>query len=83
MPREHENQANQHDHQKNHYINKIISTAGDVRFGSKAGIGGGSGNVRFTPKSRHWLSAFGCPLCAKSRLIQCSKIQPLVGKRDK
>jgi hypothetical protein len=24
---EHENQANQHDHQKNHYIKKIISTA--------------------------------------------------------
>jgi hypothetical protein len=23
-------------------------------------------NVRFTPKSGHWLSALGCPLCAKS-----------------
>jgi hypothetical protein len=23
-------------------------------------------NVRFTPKSRHWLSVSECPLCAKS-----------------
>src|SRR5262249_60005381 len=23
-------------------------------------------NVRFTPKSGHWLSVLGCPLCAKS-----------------
>ena len=38
MPKEHENQAYQHDHQKNHYIKKIISAAGDVRFGSKADI---------------------------------------------
>jgi hypothetical protein len=38
-----------------------------VCFGSKADIGAASGNVRFTPKSRHWLSALRCPLCAKSR----------------
>jgi hypothetical protein len=38
MPRERENQANQHDHQKNHYIKKIISGAGDVRFVPKADI---------------------------------------------
>jgi hypothetical protein len=24
-------------------------------------------DVRFTPKIGHWLSATGCPLCAKSR----------------
>src|SRR6516165_1148158 len=24
-------------------------------------------DVRFTPKSGHWLSVLGCPLCAKSR----------------
>jgi hypothetical protein len=24
------------------------------------------GDVRFTPKSGHWLSRSGCPLCAKS-----------------
>jgi len=38
----------------------------NVRFGSKADTGAGLGNVRFTPKSRHWLSALGCPLCARS-----------------
>ena len=38
----------------------------DVRFGSKADIGVGRRHVRFTPKSGHWLSALGCPLCAKS-----------------
>jgi hypothetical protein len=26
-----------------------------------------SSDVRFTPKSGHWLSPLGCPLCAKSR----------------
>src|SRR6516162_7666866 len=39
----------------------------DVRFGSKADIGACPRHVRFTPKSGHWLSALGCPLCAKSR----------------
>jgi hypothetical protein len=38
----------------------------DVRFGSKADIGEGAVNVRFTPESGHWLSASGCLLCAKS-----------------
>src|SRR6516165_3265525 len=28
---------------------------------------------RFTPKSGHWDSAAKCPLCARSRLMQCSK----------
>jgi hypothetical protein len=31
-----------------------------------ADIGQGQVNIRFTPKSGHWLSAPGCPLCAKS-----------------
>src|SRR5215472_15344481 len=39
----------------------------DVRFGSKADIAAPPTNGRFTPKSGHWLSALGCPLCAKSR----------------
>ena len=30
-------------------------------------------NVRFTPKSGHWDSAAKCPLCAKSRHMQCGK----------
>src|SRR6516162_8326678 len=29
--------------------------------------------VRFTPESGHWLSVSGCPLCAKSGLMQRSK----------
>ena len=38
----------------------------NVRFGSKADIEAPQPDVRFTPKSRHHLSAVGCPLCAKS-----------------
>ena len=38
-----------------------------VRFGSKADMEALSPNVCFTPKSGHWLSMSGCPLCAKSR----------------
>src|SRR5262249_30590830 len=38
----------------------------NVRFGSKADIAVRRIDVRFTPKSGHWLSASGCPLCAKS-----------------
>jgi hypothetical protein len=29
-------------------------------------------HVRFTPKSGHCLTTVGCPLCAKSGLMQCS-----------
>jgi hypothetical protein len=36
----------------------------DVRFGSLADMKGRVCDVRFTPKSGHWLSALGC--CAKS-----------------
>src|SRR5262249_42280797 len=43
-----------------------VPTSADVRFGSKADIGEGATNVRFTPKSGHWNSLAGCPLCAKS-----------------
>src|SRR5262249_12144626 len=38
-----------------------------VRFGSEADIRQRQTDVRFTPKSRHWLNASGCPLCATSR----------------
>src|SRR5262249_23680766 len=38
----------------------------NVRFGSKADIEVRSEDVRFTPKSGHWLSTSECPLCAKS-----------------
>ena len=33
-------------------------------------------DVRFAPKSRHQEALLGCPLCAKSGLMQCSK-QPV------
>ena len=34
-------------------------------------------DVRFTPKSRHWLNAEGCPLCAKSGREQVQQSNPL------
>jgi hypothetical protein len=34
--------------------------------GSEAGILGALRDVRFTPKSRHWQTTVGCPLCARS-----------------
>src|SRR5262249_8797876 len=40
---------------------------GNVRFVPLADIQRGPIDVRFTPESGHWLSASGCPLCAKSR----------------
>jgi hypothetical protein len=39
----------------------------NVRFGSKADIGKRAADVRFTPKSGHWLSGMRCPLCANMR----------------
>src|SRR5262245_23924593 len=43
------------------------SSGSNVRFGSKADIQHSLTDVRFTPKSGHWLSKSRCPLCAKSR----------------
>jgi hypothetical protein len=51
-----------------------ISSAANVRFGSKADIALGSGHVRFTPKSGHRSARRQCPLCAKSGLMRCNKI---------
>jgi hypothetical protein len=42
-------------------------TPANVRFGSKADIEVPPIDVRFTPKSGHWLSMSACPLCAESR----------------
>jgi hypothetical protein len=44
----------------------LLLKNGFERFGSKAGIGLPAIDVRFTPKSRHWLAQLPCPLCAKS-----------------
>jgi len=44
-----------------------LRCVGNVRFGSKADIGGHQINVRFTPKSGHRFRMLGCPLCAKNR----------------
>jgi hypothetical protein len=49
------------------------SSGPNVRFGSKADIGGSLANVRFTPKSGHWNSVVECLLCAKSGLMHGSK----------
>src|SRR6516165_8662648 len=51
----------------------LRSRLGDIRFGSKADIGAGPRDVRFTPKSGHWNSVAKCPLCAKSGLMRCEK----------
>ena len=54
-----------------------ITTSGgqslNVRFGSKADIGGGAADVRFTPESGHWNSVCECPLCANSG--HCCRIE--------
>ena len=49
------------------------SAPDDVCFGSKADIGPHQLNVRFTPESGHSCALQRCPLCATSRLMQCSK----------
>jgi hypothetical protein len=49
------------------------SSEPSVRFGSKADMTRCDGDVRFTPKSGHWQTTVGCPLCAKSGLMHCSK----------
>jgi len=54
----------------------------NVRFGSKADIDDRAGDVRFTPKSRHWNSLAKCPLCAKSGHMQRSKSEGIRGRRD-
>jgi hypothetical protein len=38
-------------------------------FGGKADVR----NVRYSPESRHRKTLLSCPLCAKSRHMQCSK----------
>jgi hypothetical protein len=38
----------------------------NVRFGSKADMNRSNRDVRFTPKSGHWLAPAECLLCAKS-----------------
>ena len=43
----------------------------NVRFGPNADIGAGSGNVRFTPKSRHWLSVRFVSKALMHRSNQC------------
>jgi hypothetical protein len=52
---------------------RSVSLSANVRFGSKADIASIKWDVRFTPKSGHRSRRRECPLCAKSRLVQCSK----------
>src|SRR6516164_10696573 len=49
------------------------SETAHVRFGSKADNAECETNVRFTPNSGHRWIEFGCPLCAISGLMHCSK----------
>ena len=44
----------------------VAQMPGHVRSGSKAEVKTFYFDVRFTPKSGHWLSVSACPLCAKS-----------------
>jgi hypothetical protein len=47
---------------------------GDVRFGSKADIPQRKGNVRFTPKSGHWLGPLGMSALCQKRTSDLSII---------
>src|SRR5271169_1140489 len=43
------------------------------QYRSKAEVTALNINVRFTPESGHQSDVFRCPLCARTRLMQCSK----------
>ena len=53
------------------------SSRPNVRFGPKADISECPRDVRFTPKSGHWLSVSQCPLCAKSG--HSARLRPSAG----
>src|SRR5215469_9178514 len=60
------------------YLRSILMRKWDptdpkVRFGSTADGRPPLGYVRFTPESGQRADLSGCPLCAKSGLMQCSK----------
>jgi hypothetical protein len=50
----------------------LLEVAANVRFGSKADIGLGARDVRFTPKSGHQITVRRCPLSAISRHRQAT-----------
>jgi hypothetical protein len=54
-------------------VELVFSGPLNVRSGSKADIGLAPVDVRYSPKSGHGRVLAECPLCAKSRLMQCSK----------
>ena len=45
----------------------------NVRFGSKADIGAGPRDVRFTPKSRHWNSVVDVRFVPKADIVRCGE----------
>ena len=45
----------------------------DVRYGSKADMTERICDVRYSPKSGRWRATVGCPLCATTGLMRCSK----------
>ena len=56
-----------------HNQTERVPNASEVRFGSQADILVRKCDVCFTPKSGHCRPTVECPLCAKSRLVRCSK----------
>ena len=50
-----------------------MSGAPTTAVGHKGDTPAGLPYVRFTPESGHRLNLSGCPLCAKSGHMQCSK----------
>jgi hypothetical protein len=51
----------------------VSSGFANVRFGSEADIETSSPDGRFTPESRHQLSALGCPLSAILEIMRGKK----------
>jgi hypothetical protein len=47
----------------------------NVRFGSKADIAASPTNVRFTPKSGHWLSLSQCPLWLSAQSVDAQVLK--------
>jgi hypothetical protein len=69
---------------RTNFSTKLNNECGaDVRFGSKADIEACRADVRFTPESGHQLSALGCPLSAKLRLMHRNENAPIQSPRQR
>ena len=61
---------------------RVAAQSADVRFGSEADISCVKREVRFTPKSRHRLSAVGCLLSARSRHLITQEMKSVARNGD-